>query len=96
VHVVMSVPGAVRGNHRHVRGTEITSVTGPALVRFRDADGLRDVAVPPGETWRFHFPPGTPHAFRNTGVEPMILVSFNTEEHDPNVPDAVQDEILPA
>jgi dTDP-4-dehydrorhamnose 3,5-epimerase-like enzyme len=96
VHVVLSVPGAVRGNHRHVRGAEITAVTGPALVRFKDADGLRDVTVPAGETWRFNFPPGTPHAFRNTGTEPMVLASFNTEEHDPDVPDAVKDEILPA
>lgn len=96
VHVVFSVPGSVRGNHRHVHGSEITAVTGPALVRFKDADGLRDVTVPSGETWRFSFPPGVPHAFRNTGTEPMVLASFNTEEHDPNVPDAVRDEILPA
>ena len=95
VHVVFSVPGAVRGNHRHIRGAEITSVSGPALVRFKDAEGLRDISVPSGEIWRFTFPPGTPHAFRNTGTEPMVLASFNTEEHDPTVPDAVRDEILP-
>jgi oxalate decarboxylase/phosphoglucose isomerase-like protein (cupin superfamily) len=95
VHVVFTVPGAVRGNHRHVRGTEITAVTGPALVRFKDAEGVHDVTVPFGETWRFSFPPGVSHAFCNTGSEPMILASFNTEEHDPNAPDAVRDEILP-
>jgi dTDP-4-dehydrorhamnose 3,5-epimerase-like enzyme len=96
VHVVFSVPGAVRGNHYHVRGAEITAVTGPALVRFKDTGELHDITVPPGETWRFSFPPGVAHAFRNTGNEPMVLASFNTEEHDPNAPDAIRDEILPA
>ena len=40
VHIVVSLPGAVRGNHSHVRGTEITTVCGPTKVRFREAIGL--------------------------------------------------------
>ncbi len=96
VHVVTSVPGAVRGNHRHVRGTEITSVVGPMLVRFREAGAVRDVEVPVGEVWRFSFPPGVAHAFRNTGQQTSILASFNTEEHDQAAPDAVRDVLIEA
>jgi UDP-2-acetamido-2,6-beta-L-arabino-hexul-4-ose reductase len=35
VHVVISEPGAVRGNHFHRRGSEICTAIGPALVRPR-------------------------------------------------------------
>ena len=35
VHVVVSRPGAVRGNHYHRVGTESLAVCGPALVRIR-------------------------------------------------------------
>jgi dTDP-4-dehydrorhamnose 3,5-epimerase-like enzyme len=94
MHVVVSEPGAIRGNHFHVRGTEMTAVAGPTLVRFREGDLVRDVEVPAGEVWRFRFPPGTPHAFRNTGDRVAILASFNTEEHDPDRPDAVREVLL--
>ena len=94
MHVVISEPGAIRGNHFHVRGTEITTVAGPTLVRFREGGVLRDIAVPAGEVWRFRFPPGVPHAFRNTGAQVAILASFNTEAHDQTSPDAVREVLL--
>jgi hypothetical protein len=59
VHTVISEPGAVRGNHRHVRGTEVTAVLGPALVRYRCGAQIEERHVPAGEAWRFVFPPGT-------------------------------------
>lgn len=94
VHTVVTEPGAVRGNHRHVRGTEISAVLGPALVRYRTADGVREVHIPENECWRFTFPPGVAHAFKNTGTRPFVLVSFNTEEHDPARPDVERDELI--
>ena len=96
VHVVISEPGAIRGNHAHVRGTEITAVHGPTLVRFREASIVRDVAVPDGEVWRFRFPPGVPHAFLNTGDRAAILASFNTEAHDRSMPDVVRETLIEA
>ena len=96
VHVVISEPGAIRGNHRHVRGTEVSTVVGPMLVRFREAGTIRDIDIPAGEVWRFRFPPGVAHAFRNTGSQPSILASFNTEEHDQAAPDAVRDVVMEA
>jgi dTDP-4-dehydrorhamnose 3,5-epimerase-like enzyme len=96
VHVVITEPGAVRGNHRHERGCEITSVVGPVLVRYREAGVVRDVEVPAGEAWRFAFPAGVAHAFKNTGQQPFMLVSFNTEQHDQAVPNAVRDVLIEA
>src|SRR4051812_32420318 len=87
VHVVYTVPGVVRGNHRHLVGTEVSSVSGPMLVRYRHDGVIHDVHVPIGEVWRFEFPPGVAHAFRNDGTEPSMLAAFNTEAHDPDRPD---------
>jgi dTDP-4-dehydrorhamnose 3,5-epimerase-like enzyme len=94
VHTVMTEPGGVRGNHRHLRGTEVTSVLGPALVRYRSGDEVEEMNVPPGEAWRFQFPPGTAHAFKNTGSKSLLLVSFNTELHDAEHPDVEREELI--
>jgi len=94
VHVVLSEPGAVRGNHSHPGSIEVTAVVGPCLVRLKESDGIRDVAVPAGETWRFTIPPGVVHAYRNTGSSPMVLISFNSSLHDPANPDTVRETIL--
>lgn len=94
VHVVLTQPQGVRGNHVHQRATEMTTVVGPCLARFKDASGIRDIEVPAGETWRFIIPPGVTHAFRNTGDSVMVLVSFSTEVHDPTGADSRREQIL--
>ena len=68
--------------------------SGPCLVRLKEADGVRDVEVPAGETWRFMIPPGVAHAYRNTGDELMVLVSFSTQLHDPDGADTLREQIL--
>jgi dTDP-4-dehydrorhamnose 3,5-epimerase-like enzyme len=96
VHLVWTAAGAVRGNHHHVRGTEVALVLGPALVRYRDANGIRDVQITKGTLYRFTFPPKVAHAFGALGPEPMFLVAFNTEIYDSEHPDAHPDHILGA
>ena len=71
------------------------SVSGAALVRYREDGETRDVLVPPDEVWRFQFPPGVAHAFKNTGERTFLIVSFNTELHDPATPDAERVELIP-
>ena len=93
VHVVLTAPGAIRGNHRHRLGTEIAVVAGPAEVRLREDGELRELLVPAGETWRFTIPPGVAHAYRNPGPGLMLLIGFNTEPHDPAAPDALREEL---
>jgi dTDP-4-dehydrorhamnose 3,5-epimerase-like enzyme len=94
VHVVITEPNGVRGNHAHQTATETTSVVGPCLVRLKEGGTLRDVEIPAGETWRLTIPPGVVHAFRNSGDAPMVLVSFSTTLHDPAGADTRREQIL--
>ena len=94
VHVVVSQPGVVRGNHYHLQGTEIIVVMGPALVRFKDDDEIRNIDVPAAKAYRFTFPPHVPHAFKSLGKEPNIMVAFNTCLHDPDNPDTVPETLI--
>lgn len=96
VHLVLSEPGAIRGNHYHERGTEITAAFGPTLFRYRDGAEIRDVHIPEGEAYRFTIPPGFAHAFQNTGTATSILIGFNTEAHDPKAPDVVREVLIEA
>ena len=93
-HVVVSLPGAVRGNHFHHQGEETIAVVGPALVRYRQDEDLTDVEVPPEEVYRFMFPPGVPHAIQNLSRQPNVLVAFNTVAHDPKHPDTTPCELI--
>ena len=94
VHVVLTRPGAVRGNHYHVRGTEIITVTGAALVRLRVGGKITDVNVQAGEAVQFRLPAGVSHAIRNSGEQDNILVAFNTETHDPAGQAVVTDMLI--
>jgi UDP-2-acetamido-2,6-beta-L-arabino-hexul-4-ose reductase len=90
-HVVISLPGVVRGNHYHRHGTEVIAVAGPALVCFREENGVRDIKVPDKKVFKFTFPPNISHAIQHIGKEAGILVAFNTVAHDPENPDTVRD-----
>ncbi len=94
VHVVFTVPGVVRGNHHHIKGTEISAVAGPTTVRYREQGTVQEVCVPDGEVWRFTFPPGVAHAFRNDSDRPVVLAAFNTEPHDPAGSDVMRDVLF--
>ena len=94
VHVVLTQPKEVRGNHMHRTAVETTSVVGPCLIRLKEDGAIRDLEVPAGETWRLTIPPGVVHAFRNTGAGIMVLVSFSTILHDPMGTDMVREQIL--
>lgn len=93
-HIVISLPGVVRGNHYHVKGKETITVFGPSLVQFRENGQTKDVVIPEKEAWRFVFPPGVSHAIKNLGKETNILVAFNTMEHDPVHPDTKTDPLI--
>ena len=93
-HVVMTEPGAIRGNHYHREAAEITVVVGPALVRFREEGHVWDVQVLDGEAQRFIIPPGVSHAFQNVGNKPMLLAAFSTALFNATNPDVVRDQLI--
>lgn len=94
VHVVLTKPGEIRGNHFHDIGAEVTALSGPARVRFRQDAELVTHDIPAGETWRMRFPPRVTHAFQNTGNAELVIVSFNTLPHDSANPHTTRDVIL--
>ena len=94
VHVVLTEPGQVRGNHYHRLGTEVLVVVGPALVRVREEGQPRDYDVPAGAVHRFLMPPGIPHAIQNTGPDPCVMVGFNSVAHDPAQSDTFRDVLI--
>lgn len=93
-HIVVSLPGAVRGNHYHIKGKETIAVMGPALVRIREAGIIKDIEIPNEKAYRFFFPPGVSHAIQNLSDHANVLVAFNTVEHDPKNPDAIEDMLI--
>jgi UDP-2-acetamido-2,6-beta-L-arabino-hexul-4-ose reductase len=93
-HVVISQPGAVRGNHYHLNGTEVIAVMGPAMVRIEENDQIRDIEIPVNKVYRWVIPPMAAHAIKNTGDQPNILVAFNTVTHDPHHPDVVRKVLI--
>lgn len=96
VHLALTQPGAVRGNHFHRQTTEYLTVVGPALVRLREGGAVRDVEVRRDEILRLEIPPGISHAVRNTGDQASVLISFQDLEYDPAVPDVVRDVLIEA
>lgn len=52
------------------------------------------VEVADGAAVRFTIPPGVPHAVLNTGSAPGLVVSFDSEAHDPAAPDVVREPLI--
>jgi len=94
VHVVLTQPNEVRGNHVHRTAVETTTVVGPCRVRLKEEGEVKDIDVAEGEILRLTIPPGVVHAFRNTGDSAMVLVSFSTNLHDPEGVDTQREQIL--
>src|ERR1700733_16098224 len=58
VHVVLTQPNEVRGNHVHRTATETTSVVGPCLIRLKESCVIRAIELAAGEICRLVIPPG--------------------------------------
>ncbi|HYA41126.1 MAG TPA: hypothetical protein VEF34_07470 [Syntrophobacteraceae bacterium] len=94
VHVVLTEPGGIRGNHRHKFGTEIVIVCGPALVRLRDGEEIEERVVGEGCAVRLTIPAKVSHAFKNIGERPNLLICFNNEVHDRGNSDVALDLLI--
>src|SRR5258705_3576410 len=94
VHVVLTQPNEVRGNHVHRTAVETTSVVGPCLIRLKEDGSIRDLDVPAGEIWRLTRPPRVVGAFRNTGESMRGVGSFSTNLPDPTGSDTEREHIF--
>jgi UDP-2-acetamido-2,6-beta-L-arabino-hexul-4-ose reductase len=94
VHVTVTEPGAIRGNHYHLQSAEVLAVIGPALVRVRHEGRILDYPVAAGEVRRCVVPPGVAHAIRHDGPHPGFLISFRTKVFDPANPDTYRDVLI--
>jgi dTDP-4-dehydrorhamnose 3,5-epimerase-like enzyme len=94
IHVVLTEPGCIRGNHYHQFGTEVLVAVGPARIRVREDGQAREILVPEGKAMRLTLPPGVAHAIQNLGTGPAVLISFNTIPHDRAHPDTVRDVLI--
>jgi UDP-2-acetamido-2,6-beta-L-arabino-hexul-4-ose reductase len=86
VHLAATKPGAVRGNHYHLRRREAIVVLpgtnwslhwdeGEEAAQHREFDGARAVMV--------LISPGASHAVSNDGERDLWLVAISSETYDP-------------
>ena len=94
VHVVITRPGAVRGNHYHKVGTEVLAVCGPALVKIKKGKQTEKFTIAADTICQMEIPPMVSHAIQNTGKTDNLLIAFNTQSHDPDHPDTVPDLLI--
>ncbi len=83
LHVVMTEPGRVRGNHLHPAAGEWLYVfAGEAQFFWADQGGRRSRRLT-GHQTLVYIPPGVPHALIALGDEPMWLVAVRDEPRRP-------------
>jgi dTDP-4-dehydrorhamnose 3,5-epimerase-like enzyme len=94
VHAVLTNPGCTRGNHYHNRGTEIITLYGPALARFRENQQVQEYTIHNNQTVRFIIPRGVSHAFKNIGDRTTCMIAFNSEARNEQEPDIIRDVLI--
>lgn len=79
-------PGKRRGDHYHLRKREwFTCVHGEAVVLLSSSDGQTGACrISPREPRIVYAAPGTAHALLNDTNEVAVIVSYGSEQHDPN------------
>ena len=78
-------PHQRRGDHYHLNKREwFTCVHGEAIVLLSDSEGAElAVQVSPKEPKIIYAGPGTSHALINKHEEVAVIVSYGSEQHDP-------------
>ena len=50
--------------------------------------------MPDQAVYRIDIPARVPHAIKNIGDQPNVLIAFNSCEHDPAKPDTVREVLI--
>jgi oxalate decarboxylase/phosphoglucose isomerase-like protein (cupin superfamily) len=87
MHLASTVPGAVRGNHYHLRRREaIVILPGTAWsLHWDEGEGMaaQHRSFDGGSAVLVLVSPGNSHAVRNEGATPLWLVACSSEPYDP-------------
>ena len=92
VHIVRSMPGAVRGNHAHPRVAEwLCPLEGEGLLTWRSPSGEVQELHLEAQTRCIRIRAGVPHAVTNIGAGELLLLAAREKdpEGDLSVPDKV-------
>lgn len=85
LHLVMSEPGAVRGNHFHHHSAEWFCVFGGRAELYYEEEGIVQTVLVDRDDLVIHIPAGVPHAVKNIGTTPVYLLAFRENaEGDPH------------
>ncbi len=75
VHVATMRPGAVRGNHRHLRATECVCISGSVKLTVQNGKRRQEqIQFYEDECVRVRIAPCIAHAFVNTGMSDTFIV----------------------
>ncbi len=91
-----SVPGAVRGNHYHMRKIErfcVVKGTGEINIRDRATGEKTRVQVSGEKPEVVTMPLNGTHNIINRGSDEMLLLAWVNEVFDPNDPDTFPEEV---
>ncbi|HWY23206.1 MAG TPA: hypothetical protein VNX26_18410 [Candidatus Acidoferrum sp.] len=87
LHLASTAPGAIRGNHYHLRRREaIVVLPGPAWsLHWDEGEGLpaQHRSFPGSGAVLVLVSPNSSHAVRNDGEGPLWLVACSSEPYDP-------------
>ena len=94
VHIVITSPGYIRGNHYHKKSTENLIIYGSALLRIKNKGEIDDIIVKEDEALSITIPPGIAHAIKNTGTKSNLLIAFQSEKYQIYHSDTFQDILI--
>ena len=83
LHIPHLKPGAIRGNHSHLHGTEYALVlSGPCKVVFQDNETgeYEELTVQGDRPVLFRIGPNITHAFKNEGTVNIFLLCYEKRE----------------
>jgi oxalate decarboxylase/phosphoglucose isomerase-like protein (cupin superfamily) len=87
MHLASTLPGAVRGNHYHLRRREaIVMLPGTTWsLHWHEGEGMATEkhSFDGSSAVLILISPGTSHAVRNEGSTPLWFVACSSEPHDP-------------
>lgn len=98
-HIATILPGAIRGNHFHVRRREVIAVLHSDAWRVawdRGAGTAVTVREFAGEgAVLLEVDPLASHAIGNTGQAPLWIIGLSNEAFDAEAPDSLPRQVLP-